>query len=77
MAFAKRFAETSLTGALIRAALAWVLITPAVAAAKIWWSGAAAVVVFVVGVTIYIAVAMRYRRRHRPRGDHGPGTSTP
>ena len=41
MRFAERFAETSLWGALIRASIAWVLITPAVAAAKIWWSGTA------------------------------------
>jgi len=66
MAFAERFAETSVKGALTRAAVAWVLVTPAVAAAKIWWSGTAALVVFLVGVTIYIVVAVRYRRRHRP-----------
>jgi hypothetical protein len=42
-----------------------VLITPAVAAAKIWWSGTAAVVVFLVGVPIYIVVAVPYLRRHR------------
>jgi hypothetical protein len=63
--FAERFAETSVKGALIRAAVAWVLITPAVAAAKIWWSPTAAVVVFGVGVGIYIVVAVRFRRRHR------------
>ena len=64
MAFGEWFAETSLMGALIRAAVAWVLITPAVAAAKIWWSGTAAVVVFFVGVAVYIGVVARYRRRH-------------
>jgi ABC-type enterochelin transport system permease subunit len=64
MAFAERFAETSVKGALTRAAIAWVLITPAVAAAKIWWSGTAALVVFLVGVTIFIVVVARYRRRH-------------
>ncbi len=66
MAFAERFAETSVKGALTRAAVAWVLITPAVAAAKIWWSGTAALVVFLVSVTIYVVVAVRYRRSHRP-----------
>jgi membrane protein YdbS with pleckstrin-like domain len=66
VALGERFAETSVQGALTRAAVAWVLITPAVAAAKIWWSGTAALVVFLVGVTIYIVVAVRYRRRHRP-----------
>jgi hypothetical protein len=65
MAFGERFAETSVKGALTRAAVAWVLITPAVAAAKIWWSGTAAVVVFLVGVPIYIVVAVPYRRHHR------------
>jgi membrane protein YdbS with pleckstrin-like domain len=64
MAFGARFAETSVKGALTRAAVAWVLITPAVAAAKIWWSATAALVVFLVGVTTYIIVATRYRRRH-------------
>jgi membrane protein YdbS with pleckstrin-like domain len=66
MGFAETFAETSVKGALTRGALAWVLITPAIAAAKIWWSGTAAVVVFLVGVTIYIGVAVRFRRRQRP-----------
>jgi membrane protein YdbS with pleckstrin-like domain len=66
MAFGARFAETSVKGALTRAAVAWVLITPAVAAAKIWWSGTAALVVFLVGVTIYIVGAVRYRRHHPP-----------
>jgi hypothetical protein len=66
MAFGEMFAETTAKGALTRASVAWVLITPAVAAAKIWWSGTAALVVFLVGVTIYIVVAVRYRRRHNP-----------
>ena len=65
MSFGERFAEISLKGALTRAAVAWVLITPVVAAAKIWWSGTAAVVVFLVGVTIYITFAVPYRRHHR------------
>jgi uncharacterized membrane protein len=47
--------------------VAWVLITPAVAAAKIWLSGTAAVVVFVVGVVIYVALVVHYRRQHRQR----------
>ena len=66
MPFGETFAATSVKGALTRAAVAWVLITPAVAAAKIWWSGAAALVGFLVGVTVYIVVALRYRRSHRP-----------
>lgn len=64
--FADRFAEMSVKGALIRAALAWVLITPAIAAARIWWSVTAAIVVFVAGVTIYVVVVGRFVRRHRP-----------
>lgn len=66
MAFAETFAQRSVKGALTRAAIAWVLITPVIAAAKIWWSGTAALLVFLVGVTIYIVVAVRYLRRHPP-----------
>jgi uncharacterized membrane protein len=62
---AERFAETSTSGALIRASIAWVLITPAVAAAKIWWSGTAALVAGVVGVTVYVGLAARIRRHYR------------
>lgn len=62
---AERFAEPTVRGSLTRAAIAWVLITPAIAAAKIWWSGTAALVVGLVGVTIYIVVAERFRRHHR------------
>jgi hypothetical protein len=65
--FGETFAQSRVKGALTRAALAWVLITPAVAAAKIWWSGTAAVVVGLVGVVAYVLVAERYRRQHRPR----------
>jgi Flp pilus assembly protein TadB len=63
--FADRFAETSFKGTVTRAALAWVLITPVVVAAKIWLSPAAAVVVCLVAVTVYCVVAVRFRRRHR------------
>jgi hypothetical protein len=42
-----------------------VLITPAVAAAKIWWSGTAALVVGVLGVTVYVLAAVRVRRHYR------------
>jgi hypothetical protein len=50
-----------------RAAVAWVLITPPVAAAKIWWSGTAALVVGLVGVGVYIAAALSYGRHRRAR----------
>jgi ABC-type enterochelin transport system permease subunit len=66
MAFGEIFAETSVRGASTRAAVGWMLITPAVAAAKIWGSRTAALVVCFVGVTVYIVVAARYRRRHGP-----------
>jgi membrane protein YdbS with pleckstrin-like domain len=65
MRFAERFVQTSVPGALTRAAVAWVLITPAVAAAKIWWSGTAALIVFLVGVAVYVVVVVRFSRRHR------------
>jgi hypothetical protein len=64
MALGELFATRSVKGALTRAAIAWVLITPAVAAAKIWWSGPAALVVGVVGVTLYVVLTVRYLRRH-------------
>jgi hypothetical protein len=63
--FQERFAQTSISAALIRAAIAWVLITPAVAAAKIWWSGTAALFVGVVGVALYVALFAHIRRRFR------------
>jgi membrane protein YdbS with pleckstrin-like domain len=79
MTFGESFAQTGVRGALTRAAVASVLITPAVAAAKIWWSATAAVIVFLVAVTAFVVVAVRYRRRHpsdRPVDDggqaHGP-----
>jgi membrane protein YdbS with pleckstrin-like domain len=71
MTLGETFAQTSLRGAVLRATVAWVLITPAVAAAKIWWSGTAAVVVFLVGVIAYVALVARYRRRHRARSTSG------
>jgi hypothetical protein len=67
MTFGERFAQRSLAGALTRAAVAWILITPAVVAAKIWWSGAAALVVGVVGVGLYVAIAVRYLRHRESR----------
>lgn len=47
-----------------RAGFAWLIITPAVAAAKILWSPAAAVVVGVLGVALYMVIAVRYISRH-------------
>jgi hypothetical protein len=65
MSFGATFTSRGTKGYLIRAGLAWILITPAVAAAKIWWSGAAAAVVGVVGVATYIVLATRCMRHHR------------
>jgi hypothetical protein len=66
MVLGELFAQRNVKGALTRAGIAWVLITPAVAAAKIWWSGRAALFVGILGVTLYIALANRYLHRHGP-----------
>jgi hypothetical protein len=59
------FAERSARGMLTRAAGAWVLIGLPVIAARLWWSVAAALTIFVLGVTVYVSAAARYMRRHR------------
>lgn len=64
MTFGERFASRNAAGMVTRAGLAWLIITPAVVAAKIWWSPAAAVVVGVLGVALYLVVAVRYINRH-------------
>jgi hypothetical protein len=66
MSFGDRFAAHSVTGALTRGAVAWVLVTPLVAAAKVWWSGSAAVVVAVLAVAVYVFAATRYMGRRPP-----------
>ncbi len=65
MRLADWFAERSARGMLRRAVGAWLLVGLPVIAARIWWSVTAAVTVFVVTVTIYVAAAVRYMRRHR------------
>ena len=50
---------------LTRAVGAWLFVGLPVIAARIWWSVAAAVTVFVVTVTMYVAAAVRYMHRHR------------
>ena len=50
---------------LTRAVGAWLLVGLPVIAARIWWSVAAAIAVFVVAVTMYVAAAVRYMHRHR------------
>jgi hypothetical protein len=65
MRFADLFAERSTRGMLTRAVGAWVLVGLPVIAARIWWTVAAAIAVFVITVTIYVTAAVRYMDRHR------------
>jgi hypothetical protein len=60
-------AERSIRGVLARMVGAWLLVGLPVIAARIWWSPAAAIAVFVVAVTIYVAAMTRHVRRHRPQ----------
>ena len=62
--FADWFAERSARGMLTRAVGSWVLVGLPVVAARIWWSVAAAIAVFVVAVTMHVVAAVRYMRRH-------------
>jgi fatty acid desaturase len=64
MRLADRFAERSAKGMLTRAAGAWLLVGLPVIAARIWWSPAAAIGVFGVTVTVYVAAAVRYVHHH-------------
>jgi membrane protein YdbS with pleckstrin-like domain len=59
------FAERSARGVLLRAVGAWLLVGLPVVAARVWWSAAAAIAIFAVAVTVYVAAATRYMRRHR------------
>ena len=65
MRLADWFAERSARAMLTRAVGAWLFVGLPVIAARIWWSVAAAVTVFVVTVTTYVAAAVRYMHRHR------------
>ena len=49
---------------LTRAVGSWLLVGLPVIAARIWWSVVAAIAVFVVTVTIYVAAAVHYMHRH-------------
>jgi hypothetical protein len=64
---AGRFAERSATGVLTRMVGAWLIVGLPVIAARVWWSPAAAIAVFLVTVTMYVAAANRYMRRHGQR----------
>jgi uncharacterized membrane protein YoaK (UPF0700 family) len=58
------FAERSARGMLTRMVGAWLLIGLPLIAARIWWSVAAAIAVFVVTLFAYVMFAVRYMRRH-------------
>lgn len=64
MRLADRFAERSARGMLTRAAGSWLLVGLPVVAARIWWSPIAAIIVFVVTVTVYVVAARRYMDQH-------------
>jgi hypothetical protein len=64
MRLADWFAERSTRGILTRAAGGWVLVGLPLIAARIWWSVAAAIAVFLVTLTIYVTGAVRYMHRH-------------
>lgn len=65
MRLAGWFAERSARGMLMRAVGAWLLVGLPVIAARLWWSAAAAIAVFVVTVTAYVAATVGYMRRQR------------
>ena len=58
------FAERSVRGMLTRMVGAWLVVGLPVIAARIWWSVAAAIMVFVGTVSAYVTFAVRYVRRH-------------
>jgi hypothetical protein len=49
---------------LTRAVGSWLFVGLPVIAARIWWSVAAAIAIFVIAVTMYVAAALSYMRRH-------------
>jgi membrane protein implicated in regulation of membrane protease activity len=65
MRLADSFAERSTRGMLVRMVGAWLLVGLPVIAARLWWSVPAALAVFAVTVTVYVATARRFMRRHR------------
>jgi hypothetical protein len=64
MRLADWFAERSARGMLTRMVGAWLLVGLPVIAARIWWSAAAAIAVFVVTLTMYVGATIRYLHRH-------------
>jgi hypothetical protein len=67
MGLADWFAERSTRGMLTRMVGAWLLVGLPVVAARIWWSPAAAIAIFVVTVTVYVVATARYMRHHQRR----------
>jgi hypothetical protein len=65
MRLAGWFAERSARGILTRAVGSWFFVGLPVIAARVWWSVPAAIAVFVVTVTVYVASAVGYMHRHR------------
>jgi hypothetical protein len=65
MGLADQFAERSTRGMLTRMVGSWLFVGVPVVAARVWWSAAAAIAIFVVTLTVYVVAAVRYRR---PRG---------
>jgi hypothetical protein len=59
------FAERSAKGMLTRMVGAWLLVGLPLIAARIWWSVPAAIVVFIVTLTMYLTATIRYMSRHR------------
>ena len=62
----KVWLEISIRGMLLRAVVAFVLITPLVIAAKLLLSPLAAVLTAVVAVALYVWFFFAYRRAHNP-----------
>jgi hypothetical protein len=58
------FAERSARGMLVRAVGGWMFVGLPVIAARVWWSPLAAIVVFVLCLSLYVTFARRYVRRH-------------
>ena len=60
------FAESSARGLFTRWVGSVIFVGLPVIAARVWWSAAAAIVIFVVTLIAYVTVAIRYKRRHSP-----------
>jgi hypothetical protein len=61
-------AERTGRGMLCRAAGAWLLVGLPVIVARLWWTVPAALIVFVVALTVYVTLTVRLVRRPQPPG---------